>query len=140
MSDEERDRSREREEFLEKISGYGAAKNEPEEKGCGDGEPRAVVVESAGVVALNGPAIRLIVKKLHDDMAKDPNLKKIFYEDPRRVLGAVGLNQEIQNELLRNEVDFQDTPFFKGSAFAWPCLCTSCCCTGCCFTCWSTGR
>jgi hypothetical protein len=98
------------------------------------GSARAAIHPDLGVVALSGPAIRHITAKLRERMDKDPRLKARFQEDPRGVLASVGLNDEIQVEILRVDQDFSGSPFLLGRLEDW-CICTGCCCTSCCCTC-----
>jgi hypothetical protein len=90
-------------------------------------------VDANGVVNLNARAIRAVVSRLSENMRRNAVLRERFFDNPRQVLGAVGLNEEIQNELLQNEFRLGNTPFFQSRLLGW-CICTDCCTTSCCIT------
>ena len=69
--------------------------------------------------------IKAIVTSLQSKVKKDPRIAKQFQKDPRRTLAALGLNEDVQTELLR------DMGLKTALRF--------CICTGCCDTCWCTG-
>jgi hypothetical protein len=64
-----------------------------------------------------------IVKNLQTQIQVDPKLAKNFKSNPRGVLGALGLNEDVQTELLRD----------AGITAALPCVFTKCI-----HTCWFT--
>ena len=100
-----------------------------------DGEEQEMIarVDEDGIVTLNASAIRTVVGRLADEMRRDAVLRERFFDNPRRVLGAVGLNEQIQNELLQNEFNLGNTPFFQSKMLP-RCICTDCCTTACCIT------
>lgn len=145
------DRQEERRDFLKKVgsigamAAVGAALPVPEssaQESMQKGREAYVNLDAkAGIVMLNHAAVRTIAGKLRDRIMKSQSLKRRFFANPRELLGAVGLNEEAQLEILRVDVDFKmrDSPFVN-PAFLDFCFCTSCCCTGCCLTCWSTNK
>jgi len=72
---------------------------------------------------------RVLIKSLRKALQSDPDLRKRFKTNPRRVLGDRGFARELQNELL-TELGKQ-TQAVEGS-----CACTGCCATSslCCST------
>jgi hypothetical protein len=92
-------------------------------------KPAAIVDPGIGVVVANAAGVRLVLNSLRGKMKRDEGLKRRFQDNPRQVLGSVGLNEEIQSEILRElpKLNTGDTEI-KAS---W-CWCTGCCCTNCC--------
>jgi hypothetical protein len=147
----EAQRQEERREFLKKVGSIGAIAavgaalpvkegfTQPSSKQYR--EASVSLNEKAGVITMNHAAVRAVAGKLRDRMMKSPSLKRRFFVNPRELLGAVGLNEEAQLEILRVDADFKmrDSPFVN-AAFLDFCFCTSCCCTSCCLTCWSTNK
>jgi hypothetical protein len=78
-----------------------------------------------GVLYPSYKDIKTIVTSLRRKVKADPHIAKQFKKDPRRTLAAFGLNEDVQNELLR------DMGLKTALRF--------CICTGCCDTCWCTG-
>jgi hypothetical protein len=136
-SEGEARRDQEREEFLENLSEAAAPQEAAQPaRFAAAGGARSAVHPELGVVVLNGPAIRNITTNLRERMGKDPQLKARFYENPRAVLASVGLNEEIQSEILRVDRDFGGSPFLAGGRLEDWCITTQCCCTSCCYSCW----
>lgn len=132
---EGQERQEERQSFLQNVEGKSSIGGTEASISTKTKNPIAKVDISVGAVALNPSAIRVITRRLRDEMSRNKVLRERFFEDPKAVLGSVGLNEEIQTELLRSEVDFQDSPFFGARLGDW-CITTQCCCTSCCLTCW----
>ncbi len=143
-------RQEERREFLKKVGSIGAiaavGASLPVEESFAQmkaegREPTVKLDAKAGVVTLNHAAVRAIAGKLRDRLKRSPSLRRRFFANPRELLGAVGLNEEAQLEILRVDADFKmrESPFVD-AAFLDFCLCTGCCCTSCCLTCWSTSK
>lgn len=130
----EEGRQEERQSFLQNVEGKSSTSGF-EQSTSSTRAPVAKVDPAIGAVALNPTAIRLIAKRLRDEMSKNKTLRERFFEDPKAVLGSVGLNEEIQIELLRTEADFRESPFFGARLASW-CITTECCCTSCCLSCW----
>jgi uncharacterized protein YciI len=151
-SEDKKDDSRqeERREFLKRVGSIGAiaavgatlpidqtfAQQKSESR-----DPQVSLDAKSGVVMVNHAAVRAVAGKLRDRMKKSPSLRRRFFANPRELLGAVGLNEEAQLEILRVDADFKmaNSPFVN-PAFLDFCFCTSCCCTSCCLTCWSTSK
>lgn len=144
-------RQEERREFLKKVGSIGAmaavgaalpVKESFAQPNTMQGREAYVSLNAkAGVIQMNHAAVRAVAGRLRDRMMKSPSLKRRFFANPRELLGAVGLNEEAQLEILRVDADFKmrDSPFVN-PAFLDFCFCTSCCCTSCCLTCWSTNK
>jgi hypothetical protein len=85
-----------------------------------------------GVLYPSSKDIKAIVTSLQRKVAEDPNMAKLFKKDPRRTLATLGLNEDVQSELLR-EMNIKLTR----ALLSW-CICTECCktcwCTACCIT------
>lgn len=88
--------------------------------------PKKQEVTSAvrGVIAPNKEDVRKVVAKLRRDLNASPKIKKQFKQDPRALLGAYGINGDVQNELL-NDIGV--------NVEALPCIFTDCI-----HTCWFT--
>jgi hypothetical protein len=91
---------------------------------------KATVIK--GALYPSSKDISTIVKSLQKRVVEDPNVAKLFKKDPRRTLATLGLNEDVQSELLR-EMSVKTTSAMLG----W-CICTECCktcwCTACCIT------
>jgi hypothetical protein len=136
-SEGEARRDQEREQFLDNLSDSPAPHEAAQPARVAPvGAARSAIDPELGVVVLNGPAIRKITTSLRERILKDPRLRARFYENPRAVLASVGLNDEIQAEILRVDRDFGGSPFFDGGRLENWCITTTCCCTNCCKTCW----
>jgi hypothetical protein len=92
-------------------------------------KPAAIVDPRAGVVVANAAGVRLVLNGLREKMKRDEALKRRFQDNPRQVLGSVGLNEEIQSEILR---ELPKLSTGGGEIQASWCWCTGCCCTNCC--------
>jgi hypothetical protein len=138
-SEGEARRDQEREEFLGNLSDSPTPREAAQPmRFARAGGARSVVHPELGVLVPNGPAIRQITGKLQERILSDPQLQARFYENPRAVLASVGLNEEIQSEILRVDQDFAGSPFFAGARVEDWCITTVCCCTSCCRSCWIT--
>jgi hypothetical protein len=132
---EERDRQEARARFIQNVGASASQPSTPQTPPA-HVEPRIAGVDvTSGVVALNASAIRTVAERLRDDMRRNAVLRERFFDNPRQVLGAVGLNEEIQNELLQNDFNLGNTPFSQVRLQEW-CVTTQCCCTNCCLTSW----
>ena len=74
--------------------------------------------------------IKTIITSLQRKVKTDPKIAKQFKKDPRNTLAALGLNEDVQHELLR-DMGLQSVALNI-------CICTACCktcwCTACCIT------
>jgi hypothetical protein len=86
-------------------------------------KPKASVVRGV-VAAPTKEDVRKIVAKLRRDLKGSRSITKQWKQDPRSVLGAYGLNADVQNELLRDA---------GVNVAALPCIFTECI-----HTCWFT--
>jgi len=77
-----------------------------------------------GVVAPSLADVKKVVTRLRKEVNTNPALAKKFKKDPRGVLSAFGLNEDVQNELLR------DMGVTGNAAICWF--------TECYHTCWFT--
>ena len=84
-----------------------------------------------GILFPSNEDIKKIVSSLRRKVKTDPKIASQFKKDPRRTLGALGLNEDVQVELLR------DMGVKAPALRAW-CICTDCCktcwCSACCVT------
>jgi hypothetical protein len=94
-------------------------------------QPRNKTAVVKGILYPSDKDIKAIVASLQRKVKAHPELAKQFKKDPRRTLGAFGLNEDVQRELL------QDTGINTSVRLEW-CVCTGCrkpCwCTACCMT------
>jgi stage V sporulation protein SpoVS len=90
---------------------------------------KAAVIK--GVLYPSGKDIQTIVASLQRKLKTDPKTAERFKKNPRRMLAAFGLNEDLQRELL-GEMGLKTS-----TTLEW-CVCTDCCntcwCTGCCIT------
>jgi hypothetical protein len=84
-----------------------------------------------GVLYPSDEHVKSVVASLQRKVKADPKMAKQFKKDPRRTLAALGLNEDIQVELLR------EMGMKSNARLSW-CVCTDCCktcwCTACCIT------
>lgn len=66
--------------------------------------PAATVDERTGTIVPNAAAVRLITERLRERVQANGELRKQFESNPRLVLGSLGLNEDVQNELLQEIV------------------------------------
>lgn len=83
-----------------------------------------------GIIIPDLDTVRQMVSALKIRMEENPVLKSDFDRDPRGVLGSVGLSQDIQGEILKDDGNLNEIP--EGCAVT--CGMTGCACSGCCFT------
>ena len=94
--------------------------------------PNARVIE--GAVTPDIDIIREVIKGLRKRLQNDKAFAKRCKTKPRQVLGELGLNRIIQNQMLE-----EDGRKVRYSAAEQKIMqschsCSGCCCTGCCFT------
>ncbi len=89
--------------------------------GCGGTKQAAT---TNGLVVPDIATIRAALQGLRQRMASDPELKKRFEADPGRVLGELGLNSDIQQEIM--EETGIEVP--EGRGCTYTCTCTEACC------------
>jgi hypothetical protein len=77
-----------------------------------------------GTIAPNKADALKVAARVRRDLNKNPKLRKQFWKNPRGVLGAYGLNADVQRELL------QDAGVSEAGAI--------CVFTDCIHTCWFT--
>jgi hypothetical protein len=73
--------------------------------------------------------LRALVQGLEKQVRASPHIAEAFRRDPRRALSALGLNEDVQRELL---IDMKQ--FAAASDCTWTCLIKTCWCTACCIT------
>lgn len=97
----------------------------------------ATVDARTGVIVPNAAAVRLIVERLREKLAASEELKSQFRANPRLVLGSVGLNEDIQTELLAEMSANQKQVAQPGGggggggcniSCVFTCACTNACC------------
>lgn len=91
-------------------------------------QPVAAVDAGTGVVVPNAAAIRAVIAHLNDNLMQDAALKKEFSANPRLVLGGLGLNSEVQDEILKGTAGLRNVQ--QAASRKW-CICTGCCITSC---------
>jgi hypothetical protein len=83
-------------------------------------------VFSSGALYPSSGEIRKIVKSLQKKVKEDKEVAKLFKKDPRRTIAQFGVNEDVQNQLLR------EMNLTARASLRW-CVCTSCC-----KTCWTS--
>jgi hypothetical protein len=61
----------------------------------------AFAVVDRGIVVPNAAAVSAVVNELRQRLRANPALMSQFQKDPRLVLGAFGLSEDVQTELIR---------------------------------------
>jgi len=92
--------------------------------GLGDKTTVIKVREVGSLLYPSRKDIKTIVTSLQRKVKTDGRIAMQFRKDPRRTLAALGLNEDVQTELLRD--------MGLRTVARW------CICTGCCKTCWCT--
>ena len=80
-----------------------------------------------GILMPSAETVREMILSLRERMENDKSLKSKYDSDPRKVLGEIGLNYEIQNEVLIEE---GRNISLEGVECTGTCACTGCCVTG----------
>src|SRR5262245_60146224 len=64
-------------------------------------EPKVLIVN--GMLMPDADSVRSVLYTLHQKMKGDAALAQQYQADPRRVLGSIGLNADIQTEVMKLE-------------------------------------
>jgi hypothetical protein len=88
-------------------------------------EPQSILVN--GALVPDADTVRSMLWTLSQKMKDDPRLAEAFRTDPHRVLGEIGLNNEIQRQAIKDlGVELPEGCVFSDCVLTDYCIATNC--------------
>jgi hypothetical protein len=80
-----------------------------------------------GIIVPDSATINDVVRRFEQDMNRNPDRKALFKQQPAAYLGTLGLNGDLQREILV-DAGVNDVAGLLKACYI-TCICTSCCIT-----------